>query len=136
MVSPLRDRTSSSIYIYLFGILAFKKNVVFTGILGDFKNFVDFFSKIDFFEKSDFLKMFIFFSKMSSIFFQEKKFFRENFRVFLFLWYIIPKMSNAELLTPPHTLLVMIYVSGIFSKIRKIPKILEIVLIRIIFHLI
>ena len=45
------------------------------------------------------------------------------FRFFLFLWYIIPKLSNAELLTPPHTLLVTVYVSGIFSKIRKIPKI-------------
>ena len=38
---------------------------------------------------------------------------------------LIPKLSNVELLTPPHTLLVTVYVSSIFTKIRKIPKIRE-----------
>ena len=74
--------------------------------------------------KSDFLKFYVFWKMSSGFFFKKKTFFRENFHVFSFYDnYIIPKLSNVELLTPPHTLLVKVYVSGIFSKIRKIQKI-------------
>ena len=66
---------------------------------------------------------FQFFEKNRRIFFQEKNVFSWKFSVFLFLWYLIPKLSNVELLTPPHTLLVTVYASCIFSKIRKIKKI-------------
>ena len=65
---------------------------------------------------------FSFFWKMSSDLFSRKNFFSWKFSCFLFLWYLIPKLSNVELLTPTHTLLVTVCMSGIFSKIRKIPK--------------
>ena len=83
------------------------------------RNFPFFFWKIWFFENFHFLKNVI------GLFFHEKKVFSWKFSVFLFLWYLIPKLSNVELLTPPHTLLVTVYVSGIFSKIRKIQEIFQ-----------
>ena len=39
--------------------------------------------------------------------------------VFLVLLYLIPKLSNFELLTPPHPLLVTVYVPGILQKSEK-----------------
>ena len=78
--------------------------------------------------KSDFLKIFVFLKNVIGLFFKKKNLFSWKFSFFLFLWYLIPKLSNVELLTPPHTLLVMVYVSDIFSKIRKIPKIRKSVL--------
>ena len=78
--------------------------------------------KNHFFEKSYFLKIFIFFLKCHRIFFHEKKCVSWKFSCFHFLWYLIPKLSIFELLTPPHTLLVTVYESGIFEKIRKISQ--------------
>ena len=102
---------------------------------------VTFFEEVNFRGKSLFRKkwlfeIFHFLKKCHRIFFKKKNVFFQKFFIFLFLWCLISKMSNVELLTPPHTLLVTVYVSGIFFKIRKIQKILQTVLIRIIFPLI
>ena len=91
---------------------------------------VTFFEEVNFRRKSLFRKKWLFenFRFLKNIIdfvFKKNVFFSWFFKVFLFLWYLIPKLSNVELLTPQHTLLVAVYVSGIFSKIRKIKKILK-----------
>ena len=79
------------------------------------------FQKVTFFEKVILPRKLTSSKNVIGFFFKKKSFFVKIF-IFLFLWYLIPKMSNVELLTPPHTLLVTVYVSGIFPKIRKIKK--------------